>query len=143
MIWWAWMVLGLLLLVAEMVVPGLFLLFFGVAGLAVGMLTYLGMAGPAWMQWLMFSILSIVSLLLFREPLMRKLGQREAPLRDVDTLIGEVAIAAGDIPVNGTGKAEMRGASWNVRNVAEQIVMRGQRCRVTAVDGLQLLIKPE
>lgn len=143
MIWWAWVVLGLLLLVLEMAVPGLFLLFFGVAGLVVGILTYLGLAGPEWLQWLMFSVISVVSLLLFREPLMRKLGQREAPARDVDTMIGEVAIASGDIPIDGTGKAEMRGASWNVRNTAEQIVTRGQRCRVIAVDGLQLLIKPE
>ena len=41
------------------------------------------------------------------------------------------------------GKAELRGTSWNARNAAERPLAAGERCRVTGMDGLQLLLEPE
>ena len=71
MLWWVWILLGFLLLLAELLTPGgLYLLFFGVAAIVVGLLGGLNLIGPPWMQWLMFSILSVVALSLFRRPLL-------------------------------------------------------------------------
>ena len=56
MIWWYWMLLGLVLLGAEMVTPGgFYILFFGLAALIVGSLTGLGFTQAEWLQWLLFS----------------------------------------------------------------------------------------
>jgi membrane protein implicated in regulation of membrane protease activity len=141
MLWWYWMLLGLGLLVAEMLVPGgLFALFFGLAALLIGVLVGVGVKAPNWLQWLLFSILSIVSLLLFRGSVLArlKIGQQTTPR--LDTLVGEIVTLRDDLPPGAIGKAELRGTVWTVQNGAVAALGRGQRCRVQRVDGLTLWI---
>ena len=46
-LWWHWLVLGLVLVVSEMATPGgFYIVFFGVGALAVGILAGFDMAGP-------------------------------------------------------------------------------------------------
>ena len=144
MLWWLWMVLGLVLLVLEVLTPGgFFAFFFGIAALLVGALDGLGVGGPDWLQWLLFSVLSIVSLLLFRGPLLAKIKSWGRKTSDVDTLVGEVATLLEDLPPGATGKVELRGTAWSAQNGDEQSLHKGQRCRVQRVDGLTLWIRAE
>src|SRR5262245_27436109 len=130
MLWWLWVLLGFFLLLVELVTPGgLYLLFFGAGAIVVGLLGALELSGPDWMQWLLFSILSIVALAFFRRPLLRKL-RPASQSKEVDSLVGETAAVLEDIPVEGVGKAELRGTSWNARNVGRSVLVRGQRCTV-------------
>src|SRR5688500_18400603 len=97
MAWWMWMVLGVVLAAIELATPGgFFVIFFGIAALIVGALDLLGLAGREWLQWLLFPLIALVALRLFRQPLIGRLaGDNGAD--NVDTLIGTVAIARGDI----------------------------------------------
>jgi membrane protein implicated in regulation of membrane protease activity len=143
MVWWLWVVLGLVLLAVEMLTPGgFFSFFFGIAALIVGASTGLGLAGPPWMQWLLFSAISVVALAVFRKPLMQKL-QMDAPARAVDSLVGNAALVLEDVPAEGMGKVEVRGASWNARSAGAEPLAKGRRCRVDRVDGLTLWVRPE
>ncbi len=141
MAWWLWMVLGFLLLIAEMATPGVFLLFFGAAALIVGLLELLGVSGPPWMQWVLFSAISIVSMLIFRKPLLARLRQRTG--EDVDRLEAEPATAMEDIGVEKTGRVELRGSPWSAKNVGAVAIVRGQRCRVEHVEGLTLRVRAD
>ena len=140
--WWTWMLLGLGLLALEIATPGgFFVLFFGVAALAVGLLVGIDAGGPPWVQWLLFSLVSIGSLVLFRGRLLRGMaGGSESP-RSVDSLIGEEAVLLEDLPPGGVGKAELRGTAWNARNAAPRPLARGSRARVERVDGLTLWLR--
>ena len=61
--WWQWLVLGLVLVALEMAASGgFYVIFFGIAALAIGGLHLFGLAGPAWFQFLLFSVLSVASL---------------------------------------------------------------------------------
>lgn len=139
MAWWLWMVLGFLLLIAEMATPGVFLLFFGASALVVGLLELLGISGPAWMQWVLFSVIAIVSMLLFRKPLLARIKQRTG--EDVDRLEQESAVAMEEIAPEKTGRVELRGAPWSARNVGASVIAQGQRCRVEHVEGLTLRVR--
>ena len=141
MLWWVWILLGFLLLLAELLTPGgLYLLFFGVAAIVVGLFGGMNLIGPPWMQWLMFSILSVVALSLFRRPLLKRL--RPATLGiEVDSLVGQTAIVLEDMAVDADGRAELRGSAWSARNVGGNSLTRGQRCTVEKVDGLMLCVK--
>ena len=144
MLWWLWMLLGLALVVLEVLTPGgFFALFFGIGALLVGALDGLGMGGPDWLQWLLFSVLSIVSLLLFRGPLLARLKSWGRKPNGVDTLVGEVATLLDDLPADAIGKVELRGTAWSARNEERQSLHKGQRCRVQRVDGLTLWIRAE
>jgi membrane protein implicated in regulation of membrane protease activity len=142
MSWWIWIVLGLVLAAIELATPGgIVIVFFGAGALIVGILVLLGAAGPTWVQWLLFPIFALVSLRLFRQPILARLGLHDR--RDVDSLVGEIAVPGEAIAPGAHGRAELRGTTWNVRNLDAAPLTAGQRCRVVAVKGLMLDLRSE
>jgi membrane protein implicated in regulation of membrane protease activity len=141
MSWWIWVVAGFFLLVIEMVSTTLHVGFFGAGAFFVGLLVGLGWDGPLWQQLLIFTASSLISLFFIRPPLMRRLRLNETKV--VDTLVGEEALPTAEIAVGGIGKAELRGSTWNARNVGSTPLSRGQRATVERVEGLLLHIKAQ
>src|SRR5688500_18802594 len=132
--WWHWLVGGLVLLGVELATPsGFFVMFFGLGALTVGVLTRFGLAGDPWTQWLIFTVLSIVYLLVARGRLQARF--RHQPV-EVDSLVGEIAVPRERIPPGAIGRVDLRGALWSARNEAPVPLEPGQRSRVTRVDGL-------
>jgi membrane protein implicated in regulation of membrane protease activity len=143
MTWWYWLVLGLVLIALEMMsAGGFYIIFFGVAALVVGPLAYLGLAEPVWVQWLLFSVLSVASLVFFRNPLMKKMNLG-AGAADIDTLAGETATALDDMGAGANGRVELRGTTWTAKNAGATPLARGTRCVVVRADRLTLLVKAE
>jgi hypothetical protein len=144
MLWWHWVVLGFVLAVLEILTPGgFFIMFFGVGAFIVGVLSMIGLGGPQWLQWLLFSAFSIVSLLLFRKPLLRHVRATLPAADTVDKLEGAPVVALEDIAAGALGRAELRGSSWSARNGGPSPMARGDRGRVVRVDGLVLWIQRE
>jgi membrane protein implicated in regulation of membrane protease activity len=142
-LWWHWLVIGLILVALEMAASGgFYVIFFGIAALAIAGLHVLDAAGPVWVQLLLFSVLSVGSLLIFRSRLL-KMMQLDGPGRDVDTLVGDTAIPVNDIAPGAVGRAELRGTAWSARNADSATLVRGQRCTVVDVDRLMILLKSE
>jgi membrane protein implicated in regulation of membrane protease activity len=140
--WWTWILLGLVLLLAEVITPGgFYIIFFGVGAIVVGVLAGMNAAGPIWFQFILFSLISILALWLFRDKLLRL--TQAIPPQNVDSFIGESCVAAEDIAVNAFGKAELRGASWTARNVGARPLARGERCTVERVEGLTIFVRAE
>ena len=143
MTWWMWVILGLVLAAIELASPGgFFIIFFGVAAIVVGILEATGLAGSAWVQWLLFPIIAIIALRLFRKPLLQLLHVGEDS-RQVDSLVGEVAVLSSSLEPGQHGRAELRGSSWQVRNVDTAPLSSGQRARVVAINGLMLDLRSE
>ena len=143
MFWWLWLVLGLIFVGLEVLTPGgFYVLFFGIGALVVGSLTGFGWSGPIWLQVLLFSAISLLSLLCFRPHLVRATRSKERP-DPIDTLEGETALLVDDLQPDAVGRAELRGTTWTVRNGDQRLLVRGQRCRVSRVDGLTLWIRGE
>jgi hypothetical protein len=120
---------------------GFYIIFFGIGAIIVGILSGFQLAGPPWFQYILFSLVSVTALWLFREKLLQL--TRSAPSESVDNLVGETAVSLDDIPVNGIGKAEMRGTSWSARNIGDQPLARGQRTRVERIEGLTIFVRAE
>ena len=143
LLWWHWLLFGLLLVLAEMAAPGgFYIIFFGIAAIIIGVLALAGLGGPSWMQWLMFSVLAIGLLLLFRNRLLR-VFQGDPQVPPVDQLVGEVATAAGELAPGDVGRVELRGTVWTARNESASVLTNGARCRVLRVEGLMLYVGPE
>jgi hypothetical protein len=142
MTWWLWVALGLVLGAIELATPGgFFVIFFGVGAVVVGLAELAGVDLPLWGQWLAFPILAIVALRLFRRPLLARLQPTTGSA--VDSMVSEVAVPVAAIEAGQHGRAELRGTVWSAHNVGATAVGAGQRCRVVAVNGLQLDIRPE
>jgi inner membrane protein len=142
-VWWHWLALGLVLIALELAASGgFYIIFFGIAAVAISVLAMLGVAGPVWVQLLLFSVLSVVSLQLFRSPLMRWMNI-EGDGVDVDSLVGETAVVKQDIPPGEIGRVELRGSSWSARNSGPALLTTGRRCTVVRVDRLMLIVEAE
>ena len=143
MTWWHWIAIGLILIALEMAASGgFYVIFFGVAAIAIGGLHLFDLAGPLWLQFLLFSVFSVGSLLIFRNPILRMLGL-DGPAVDVDPLVGDIATPTDDIAPNDVGQAELRGTVWSARNNTGATLKRGQRCKVVKVERLMLFLEPE
>jgi membrane protein implicated in regulation of membrane protease activity len=142
MTWWGWLIVGLVFFILEaMSAGGFYLVFFGAGAVVVGLLHIFVQPGFIW-EALLFLGVSLVALALFRRPLLARF-QKGIPTHKVDSLVGQTAEALQDIPVDGIGKAELRGTSWNAHNVGSVPITRFSRCKVERVDGLTLHLRGE
>jgi membrane protein implicated in regulation of membrane protease activity len=138
--WWMWMVAGFIMLATETVVPGFFLLFFGIGAVFMGFFQLAVPGVQLWIELLIFVSASSIWLAMFRQRLVRYIEKRNPPKR-VDSIEDETAVALEDLAPGQMGKAELRGSSWNALNLGESSIVRSQRCRVDKIEGLTLHIR--
>ena len=139
MTWWTWALMGLGLCGAEMLTPGgFYFLFFGIGALVTAGLVFLGVGGPPWLEWAIFTGVSLACLVPLRS---RFVHWASADPRAVDSLVGEEALLLDDLAAGGVCKGELRGTTWNVRTAGTGPLRRGDRVRVTRVDGLTLWVE--
>lgn len=141
MTWWTWLIIGLILAGAELLLPtGFFLFFFGIGGVAVAVLTYAELLSSFTSQGIAFIVISLACVALLRKPLLTKFHFRNRA-RAVDSLIGETAKALEPIAPDALGRVELRGSSWPARNMGIESILPGVQCEVEKVEGLTLYVK--
>jgi membrane protein implicated in regulation of membrane protease activity len=135
---WFWLSLGLLLGVAEMVAPGFFLMWLGLAALIVGGLDYFLPITVAY-QVAMFAILSVLTVFAGKKFLQKNpIETEDAQLNDRGArLTGEIVTVVEAI-TNGNGRVKVGDSVWSARGVDAAI---GSRVRVTGADGAVLLVE--
>jgi membrane protein implicated in regulation of membrane protease activity len=144
MLWWHWIAIGMILAVLEAFGPGgFYIIFFAVGALVVGTLSLAGLSVPLWVEGLLFSVVSIVSLLMFRKPILDRFDLQPGRDPAVDRIEGEIAVPTEDIAPGAVGRAELRGSVWTARNTGHTTLARGQRCVVVRVDGFTLSLVAE
>ena len=141
--WWGWIVVGAVLLGAELLAidTGFYLAILGVAALLVGLGDALGWTGPIWGELAVFAVLSLALLVGVRRPLQRRL--RGGPLPGYESLVGEIATLSETIEPGGIGRAQLRGADWTARNAGESTLEAGRRARVERVRNLVIEVRAE
>ena len=136
-----WFGLGLLLIVAEMIAPGVFLLWIGTAALAMGGVMLLLPDLSALAQSVLFAVMAAIAIQVYRVWLRKHERQSDQPLlnRKVDQMIGRSF--ALDQPIeNGSGKVRIGDALWSVQGPDAPA---GTRVTVTGTDGLVLRVSVE
>ncbi|WP_240230668.1 NfeD family protein [Devosia lacusdianchii] len=135
---WSWIVAGLVLLALELVVPGGFMLWMGIAGIITGLITLFQPIG--WpMQWLIFGVLSLVAIAIW----VRWNRSRPAPTdrpylnRRADTYVGQEAVLEQAI-TQGFGRIVLGDTVWRVAGPDLPV---GQRVRITGSDGAVLKVE--
>ncbi|MGE0705376.1 MAG: NfeD family protein [Vicinamibacterales bacterium] len=142
MTWWLWLAGGMILLVFELLTPsGFFVMFFGVGAILTGVMASVGLVTTPAVQWLVFTACSVVTLLLFRSSVQRRVEPDRRP--SVDALVGEVAYPTEALAPGSVGRVMLRGSSWEARNDGMTVLGAHQRCRVARVTGLQVGIVAE
>ena len=141
--WWSWMIGGAILLGAELglVNAQFYLVFVGVAALAVGLISLaLPSLSPS-AQWALFALLAVISMLGFRNRLYRRLRGRLPPMPSGPA--GGVLMLPAALQPGQSCQVEYGGSHWTVRNASELAIGGGERARIVRVQGLTLLVRPD
>lgn len=145
MLWWQWLILGLLLIGMEILTLGglgnFYFLFFGMAAVLVSLLVWLGLNEPIYLQWFLFAVFGIVSFFALRKPLQAKASFGKQDELPVDSMVGEQATLVENVEAQRVGRAELRGSTWSARNAGTTTLLKGSSAKVIRVEGLTLWLK--
>jgi membrane protein implicated in regulation of membrane protease activity len=135
---WAWWVLGLVLLAVEVLVPGFFFLWFGVAAILIGISALL-IDWPWQMQVVGFAVLSVIAALIGRRFAGNLDEETADPLLNLRSgrLEGRTFVLAEPI-VEGQGRVRIDDTIWQVQGPDAPT---GARVRVTGADGAVLIVE--
>ena len=136
---WIWMTLGLMLAGLEMLVPGVYLIWLGIAAIITGVMT-LGLDLSPAVQLVDFVFLSLIIAFSAK----RFLGER--PIESSDPLmnrrgarlVGETALVVQAIE-HGSGRVKLGDSEWIARGPD---VAAGERVRIRGSEGAILLVEP-
>jgi hypothetical protein len=138
---WLWLIGGVLLLIAELIAPGFFLIFIGAAAVATGVAgLFLSLSLP--FQFALFALLALLFVRIGgrRAYAMRYEHSSDPFLNDrIKRLLGQVVVAAEDIDPNG-GRVHVGDSLWPARGGPAQ---KGDWVRIVDVDGNCLKVEPE
>jgi len=140
MTWWAWMILGAIILGAELfaIDAQFYLVFLGLSAALVGVLGLVGISIPEWAQWLTFAAIALISMFTFRRALYDKI-RGEVPGFKA-SVAGEYLVIAEDLEPGGEGRASFRGSNWTVINEGPELITAGMRARIARNEGLRLYV---
>ena len=134
---YAWLLVGLVLAVAEMAIPGVFLIWMAGAAIVTGLVAWAARIGLP-LQVVLFAVLSILAVFTGRRYIARNPVISADPKlnRRADRAIGETVVVTQAI-VGGEGRVRLGDSEWLARGVD---AVPGTRLKVTGVDGAVLLV---
>ena len=136
---WFWLSLGFILGAVEMIAPGFFLMWLGLAAIIVGLLAWLIPGMSIAMQVAFFAILSVLTVYAGKKFL------KDNPIESDDPnlnnrggrLTGEIVTVIVAI-TDGNGRVRVGDTDWNARGTDAGV---GDRVRVIGADGAVLLVE--
>lgn len=136
---WSWLVAGLILLALELVVPGGFLLWMGISGIAVGLLTMV-QPMPWALQWLIFGVLSLLTITGWVQWNRRRPARSDRPYlnRRAEHFIGHETVLEQAIE-QGFGRVVLGDTVWRVSGAD---LPAGQAVRIVGSEGAVLKVEP-
>ena len=133
-----WLIFGVILMALELIVPGVFLFWLGLAALLVGLLSFA--INPSWqVQILMFAIFAAAAV-----PLWRRVARSNTAVsksnpflnKRADALVGRVFTLEKPI-IDGSGTVRIDDTIWRV---AGPDAPAGSRVKVVHADGASLTV---
>jgi membrane protein implicated in regulation of membrane protease activity len=137
--WLVWSIVAVLLVVGEIVTPGLF--FLGPVALAAVAAAIAAALGAAfWLQFAVFAVSSFAALALLRPIARRHLHMPRAIRTGSAALVGAPAVVLKRVDANG-GLVRIGGEEWSARAyVPDQVLEPGERVEVAEIEGATALV---
>ena len=139
-VFWYWWVLAAIMLVFEMLLPGVVFLFLAIGAAAAGFALLVVADLSLEMQLVLFAVLTVASAIGLRPTLRRLQTQTTNPNLNArgQALVGKIFVL--DQPIlAGRGRVTLGDGSWIVTGPD---MVAGAKVRVAAVDGTELKVEP-
>lgn len=136
---WHWWVLGALLLILEVLAPGVFFVWLAIAAFALGLIVFVLPLGVP-LQLLLFAVLCLVSVFLGRRYVSKlALGGNEGDKLNegASRLVGRTVTVTTPI-VNGLGRVRVGDSDWRATGPD---TAAGKSVLIVAADGTTLIVR--
>jgi inner membrane protein len=137
-----WFLIGLILFLLELVVPGFIIFFFGVGAWVTALVCLISDPG-ANLQIIIFGVTSVLSLVALRRLIQKKFfysrGNKAEAVEDEFT--GKEGTAITDFGKTKKGKVEFKGTRWNAESDSD--IKEGQTVVVIRKESLVLIVEPK
>jgi inner membrane protein len=139
--WWSWIVIGTLLLCAELFAIDLqfYLIFIGLGAIVVGVVELIAPSLPDWASWLLFAVLALSSMFTIRRHLYEHIRGRAVGIGN--TAVGGHVTMRDAVAPGHSGRGEYRGSLWTAVNIGEEPIPAGGTAEIDTVDGLNLRVR--
>ena len=139
--WVVWVVVAVVLLIAEATTSAFVAIYFGLAALVTAAVAAAGLGAPA--QLIAFIALSVGSMLATRPALKRAAGKGGGIRTGVDAMQGRVGVVTRPIGELEPGQVKIGGETWTARcYYDEEAIPAGSRVEVVKVEGVTALVIP-
>ena len=140
-IFWYWWAFAAVLLVFEMMLPGIVFLFLALGAVAAGAFMLVVSDLGLELQLFVFAVVSVASAVVLR-PTLKRLQQGRPQDATInargDSMVGKTIVL--DAPIlNGRGRVTVGDGSWTVTGPD---MVAGSKVRVAAVNGTELRVEP-
>jgi membrane protein implicated in regulation of membrane protease activity len=137
-----WFIIGLVLFLLELVLPGFVIFFFGVGAWITALLCLIANPGIN-LQAIVFAVTSVLSLLLLRKMIQKRFFySREELSKEVeDEFSGREAVAVNDFEPGKTGKVDFKGTSWKAESSSP--IHKGDRVIIKEKEDFKLIVEPK
>lgn len=141
---WIWIVVGALLILLELLVPGAVVVFLGLAAIIVGVCRFLGLFADLSDAFVAWFILSLVLILLLRS-LVRRFFPAETSFKSISDesdsygQVVEVVERIGE--KDPSGRIRYQGTSWSAVSRSGEIE-QGAKARILCRENLVFVVEP-
>ena len=137
-----WLIVGILLALAEMIIPGLIIGFFSLGAIVTTLMTLVGLTKGFPSQMILFLVTSLVFLILFHKVWKKRIKPKaDREVTNFNIQLGKIVPVIEFIdPQEGVGKVRYQGALWNAS--AKHKIAPGDSARVIGCENLTLLVEP-
>lgn len=137
---WIWIGLLVLFVIAEAATAQLVSLWFIAGSIVAAIMAALGL--NFWVQIATFLLVSLVALLLLRPLIVKNLKPQLTPT-NADMVIGKIAVVKETVDNTlGQGRVAVDGLDWTARSYYGDVLTKGDRVVVYAIDGVKLIVVP-
>ena len=137
-----WFLIGLLLFLLELVLPGFVIFFFGVGAWLTALLCLIASPNIN-VQIIVFAVTSVISLAALRKIIQKKFFySREGLSESVeDEFTGKEAVALTDLEPGENGKIDFKGTTWKAESVSH--VREGQIVIIKKKENFKIIVEPK
>jgi inner membrane protein len=137
---WLWLIGGVVLLIAEVIAPGFFLVFIGAAAIATGLFTLLFDLGTV-PQLALFALYALLAVMIGRRFYANAASAGSSMHLNDPTrrLVGKVVTVVAAVDDH-SGRVRVGDSEWSARGGPAAV---GERVRITGVDGNCLKVEAE
>ncbi|MDD2203076.1 MAG: NfeD family protein [Bacilli bacterium] len=132
-----WLVIFIIFIIVEILTSNFVTIWFGIGAMGAFFSTYF--TSDVMLQFIVFTIVTILSLLLTR-PFVKKITRgRDHVKTNLDSVIGRSGIVDAKITPHSLGRVTVLGKDWSAKS--EETIEPGSQVEILAIEGVKLIVR--